>query len=152
MDPLTLAAAGMASAGKLLGGFMANSAARARGRALDDQARQALREAGVAAQVGLEEDERLLARTATLAASNAGGVGAGRVLADLERQSSFKARNSIYRGKAEAQNARREAQVARTDGRNALIGAAVSATSSLLGSYATGAEDKRRAAAGGGRS
>lgn len=150
MAPVAIAAAGLEAVGKLMGGMMANGAARARGRALDDQARQALGEAGVASMVGAEQDERLMARAATVAATQGGGgVGASRVLADLERQSAFKARNTIYRGRAEARNARYEAKLSRAEGRNAMIGATIEATSSLLSSFAQGAEAKRGASGGG---
>lgn len=150
MDPVTLAAAGFSAAGKLMGGIMANEAARARGRALDDQARQALGEAGVASMVGAEQDERLMARAATVAATQGGGgIGASRVLADLERQSAFKARNTIYRGRAEARNARYEANLSRTEGRHALIGSAIEATGSMLNTFAQAAEAKRGASGGG---
>ena len=149
--PIALAAAGLSAAGKIFGGITANSAARARARALEDGARQALNEAGVAAQLAIEDDERAMARAVTLAAAGGRGATASRVLADLERQSVFRARTAAYRGQAEARNKRYDAQVSRAEGRSALIGSFIDAGSSLLSTFAQGAEAKRAAAAGGGR-
>lgn len=146
--PLVIAAAGLSAVGKILGGASARSSARARAKANEMQARQALLESGVAAQVGVEADEREIARAATLAAAGGGGFegSAMRVLDDLSRQSVFRARSSIYRGQAEAQARRYDAKVAKREGDNALFSSIVGAGSSLLSSFAS----SRLGAGGGG--
>lgn len=135
--PLLLAAAGIGAVKSLVGGITGNSAARARGRALDAAARQARAESGVAAQMGMEDDARMMARAETMAAAGGGGFGGStlNVLDDLARQSVFKARSTIYRAEREASNSEYEAKVSRRDGRNAMIGGVLSAAGSALTAF-----------------
>lgn len=135
--PLFLAAAGIGAVKSLVGGITGRSAARARGRALDAAARQARAEGGVAAQMGMEDDARLMARAETMAAAGGGGFGGStlNVLDDLARQSMFKARSTIYRAEREASNSEYEAKVSRKDGTNAMIGGVLGAASSALTAF-----------------
>lgn len=136
--PLVIAAAGLGALGKIMGGLSARAAARARAKALEQQARQSLMEGGVEAMMGLEADERVIANATVNAAAGGGGLqgSASRVLDDLQRQSVFRARSTIYRAEGEARRARYEGKVAKVEGDNALAGSIVSAGSSLLGAFA----------------
>lgn len=135
--PLMLIAAGLGAAGKIAGGITARSAAKARARALEDQSRQALAESGIAAMVGMEDDERAIAAATTRAAAGGGtGGSTTRVLADLERQSAQRARGTIYRGQMESRNADYEAKVSLEEGRQALIGSVISAGAQVAGALA----------------
>lgn len=140
--PLVAAAvvsAGLSAVGKILGGVGAKSAAKQRARALETNAQMDLAESGLAAQMGLEQDERVAASLATQAAAGGGGGLQGsslRVLNDLGRQSLQKARNTVYGGQTSAWARRNDAQVARAEGRNAMTGAIFGAGSSLIGGFA----------------
>ncbi|WP_397402720.1 hypothetical protein [Phenylobacterium sp.] len=134
-----IASAGLSAVGKILGGIGSKSAAKARAGALETNAGMDLAESGLAAQMGLEQDERVAASLATQAAAGGGGGLRGsalRVLNDLGRQSLQKARNTVYGGQTAAWSRRNDAQVARTEGRNALTGAVIGAGASLIGGAA----------------
>lgn len=150
--PVGIAAAGLSAVGSLFEGITANSAAKARARQLEMQAQQARQEGGVAAQMGIADDQRMQAHAATLAAANGGGFegSAMNVLNDLQQQSLFKAKSTVYRAQSQANNADYEASVARQEGKNALISGAIKAGSSLLSGFGQASEAKRAAAAGGG--
>lgn len=132
-------AAGLSAIGKILGGISAKQAAKQRAAALEQGALMDLAESGLAAQLGLEEDERVAASLATQAAAGSGGGlqgNAGRVLADLGRQSLQKARNTVYQGQTAAWSRRNDASVAKANGRNALTQGFVGAGSTLLSAAA----------------
>jgi len=134
-----VASAGLSAVGKILGGIGAKKAAKARAKALEINAGMDLAEAGVAAQLGLEQDERVAASLATQAAAGGGGGLGGSALAvlnDLGRQSLQKARNTVYGGQTAAWSRRNDAQVARAEGRNAMTGAIIGAAGSLIGGAA----------------
>lgn len=145
MDPVTIAlvgAAGLSAIGKLFGGSKASKAAKDRALALEEGARQRLRESGMEASLGLEDDDRLEGTAAVRAAAGGGGGLRGSamdVLADLERQSLFKAKSTIYRGLSEARNMITEAKAERKDGKNAKISSYFSAGGSLLSGFASAA-------------
>ncbi|PZQ57977.1 MAG: hypothetical protein DI570_18925 [Phenylobacterium zucineum] len=142
MDPVTIALAaqaGLSAIGKLLGGGAKRKAAKARAAALEQGAQMDLAEAGLAAQMGLEEDERVAASLAVNAASGSGGGLGGsalRVLDDLGRQSRQKARNTVYRGQTSAWARRNDAAVSRAEASNAMGQSILSAGGSLLGGFA----------------
>lgn len=142
------ASAGLSAIGKLLGGASAKSAAKRRAQALELGAQMDLNEAGIAAQLGLEEDERVSASLAVNAAAGGGGGLGGsalRVLNDLGRQSLMKARNTTYQGATAAWARRNDANVARAEGRNAMTQGVLGAGGSLIGGFA------KLYAAGGGK-
>jgi len=141
-----LIAAGLSAASSLAGGITANSAARARAKALQAAAVQARNEAGIAAQLGLEDSARTIGSAITMAASGTGGGGTGSatdVLKDLERQSIFQARSTVYRGETEARNREYDALVAKQEGKDALmksvLEAGAAAASVMVGGAAGGA-------------
>lgn len=134
-----IASAGISAVGKILGGIGAKKSAQARAKALEMNAGMDLAESGVAAQLGLQQDERVAAQLATQAAAGGGGGLGGsalNVLNDLGRQSLMKARNTTYQGQTAAWSRRNDAQVARADGSNALTGSLIGAAGSLVGGFA----------------
>lgn len=136
---LTVGAAGLSAMGKILGGISAKKAAKARAKALEIGAQMDLDESGVAAQLGLEDDERVAASLATQAAAGGGGGLQGsalRVLNDLGRQSLQKARNTVYQGQTAAWSRRNDASVSRANGRQAMTEGVVGAGSTLLAAAA----------------
>lgn len=148
--PLGIAAVGLGAAGQLFEGLTADAAAKARAKHLQMAAQQALDEAGSAVSQGLQEDDRTQGRAAVAAASGDGPASgsAMAVLGDLQQQSLMKAKSTIYRGQTEARSDLYDAQVAKTEGQDALVGSAISAGSSLLGQFGQ-ASEYRRAMAGG---
>lgn len=143
---IPIIAAGLGAVGKIIGGIGANNAAKARAQSLEMGAQQALNESGIAAQMGLEDDERVAGRLATMAGAGIGGGLGGSsmaVLGDLGRQSLMKARNVVYRGQTEAWAKRNDATVTRMQGQVDLTTSILSAGSSMLGAFASGAEAKR---------
>ncbi|ODT88106.1 hypothetical protein [Phenylobacterium sp. SCN 70-31] len=136
---LAVASAGLSALGKILGGVGAKKAGKARAQALEYSAGLDLQEAGLAAQLGLEEDERVAANLAVNAAAGGGGGLRGSALAvldDLGRQSLMKARNTSYAGMTAAWARRNDASAARAQGSNALTEGIVGAGGSLLGGFA----------------
>lgn len=132
--------AGLAAIGKILGGVGAKTAANQRAANLRAGAQMDLDEAGVAAQLGLEADERQAGALATEAAAGGGGGLRGSALAvlgDLGRQSLQKARNTVYGGETSAWSRRNDAVVAKAEGANALTTGIIGAGSSLLAGAAT---------------
>lgn len=140
--PLVVAAvasAGISAIGKLLSGGQKKAAAKARARTLEQGAQMDLQEAGIAAQMGLEEDERVAASLAVNAAAGSGGGLRGsalRVLDDLGRQSLMKARNTVYQGQTQAWARRNDAQVSRFEAKYAMVNAGLGAAGSLIGGAA----------------
>lgn len=134
-----IGSAGLSAVGKILGGIGAKSSAKARARALELGAQMDLNEAGIAAQLGLEEDARVAASLAVNAAAGGGGGLGGsslRVLNDFGRQSLQKAQSTVYGGQTSAWARRNDASVARAEGANALTTSFFGAGSSLLGGFA----------------
>jgi hypothetical protein len=138
----TVASAGISAIGKLLGGRARSAAAKARAKALELGAQMDLDESGIAAQLGLEEDERVAGQLAVLAASGGGGGVRGsalRVLDDLGRQSLQKARNTTYQGMTAAWSRRNEASQSRAEAKAAKLDGYLGAAGSLLGGAARAA-------------
>lgn len=128
-------AAGLSAVGKLLGGVAAKSAARRKAQGLRQGATMDLNEAGLNAALGLEDDERVAASLATeAAAGSGGGLGgsAGRVLADLGRQSLMKARLTVYQGQSAAWARLNDAGQVKAEGRNAFTQSLISSGSTLI--------------------
>lgn len=147
MLPLVIASAGMSALSSIFGGVTARNAAKARASALEQGARQALQEGGVAAQMGYAADERAIAHATTLAAAGGGGFGGSNlnVLDDLARQQTFRARSTIYSAQREAYNLQTEARSARTEGQNAYLGGLISASGSMLRGFSDQARAKSAA-------
>lgn len=145
--PLLLAAAGLSAVSKIVGGVNARNAAKARASRLEAGSRQALQEGGVAAQMGLAEDERAIAHATTQAAAGGGGFGGStlNVLDDLARQQTFRARSTIYGARKESYNLLSDAQAARTEGRNSMIEGILGAGGSLLSGFGNAAAAKSAA-------
>lgn len=146
---LMIAAAGLGAVGKLVGGASARDAAKARASALEAASRQALQEGGVAAQMGLTEDERTIAHATTQAAKGGGGFGGStlNVLDDLARQQTFRARSTIYGARKESYGLLTDARASRVEGSNAMLEGIIGAGGSLLSGFANAAMAKTAAAA-----
>lgn len=138
MIPLMLASAGVGAIGDLLAGVNANGQARARAKALEAGGRQALNEAGSAAQAALDEGDAVSGRAATLSAASGGGFTGSATdhLAMLSRKAMFNAHTAVYRGEAEANNSFAEASAARSAGKAALVTGIVKAGGTVLGAIA----------------
>lgn len=137
MDPMTMAAAASAAA-KAIEGIGSFLSSRTQSDALEAAAKQALAEAGIGAQLELEQTDRATARGATLAAASGGGLtgSALAVIDDVARQGVFNARSAIYEGVAEADRMKYEAKVARRQGEFALVASLVSGGSTAMGGFA----------------
>lgn len=134
-----IGSAGLSAVGKILGGIGKKSAAKRLAQQLEYAAQLDLREAGLEAQLGLEEDERVAASLATYAAQGVGGGlrgSAQAVLADLGRQSLNKARLTAYRGDTAAWARRNDVKQVKFEGSQALTGGILGAGSTLLGAAA----------------
>lgn len=137
MDPFTIAA-GISAVGSLFKGIMGFNAGNAEAEAHRNAALQAEAEGGQAASNQIEEGNARAASAAAQGAANGGGfVGSTMgIISDLSNKAMFNARAAAYRGRAQAQNAMYEGQVAKANGQNALIGGVIDAGSSLLGGFA----------------
>ncbi|HET6972067.1 MAG TPA: hypothetical protein VFH92_13140 [Phenylobacterium sp.] len=141
MIPMAIAAAGagVSAIGKVMAGNSAASADKARAQALETNAQMDLTEAGLKAQQGLVEDERVAARLATEAGAGSGGGLRGNataILNDLGNQSLMKARNTVYGGETQAWAARNDAAVARAQAKSDKTQGLLGAAGSLLGGAA----------------
>ncbi len=146
-----LLAAGVSSIGKLMGGFGASRAAKARARMLTAQARNVRQEAGIKASMALEDSDRTGARAATLAAASGGGGLQGSALAvidDLARQGVYRARQTVRDGLAESAGLLNDATTAKRQGSLEMFSSVIDATSTFLGGVGQEANARR----GGGQS
>lgn len=138
--------AGLSAVGSLIGGFGRFQQGRARARALKLAARQTRQEAAIAAQIGLEEADRIGARALTLAAASGGGglQGSARdVLADLSRQGMYRARQTIRDGNAAAIGLENDARVARAQAGLDLFTGVFDAGTTFLGQSALSNQQAR---------
>lgn len=121
MDPLTITA-GISAIGNILGGIGAYKAARGQAKALEAGARQARAEAGVNAQIALEEADRAAAAAAVEAGAGGGITGSALgALEDLAAGGMFNARAALYAGAMEGRNLQHEAKVTRRQGTLTLL-------------------------------
>jgi len=117
VDPVTVMA-GVSAIGNILGGIGAFKAARAQAKAMQASANQARAEAGVNAQLALEQADR----AAGAAAVDAGAGGAGitgsalGALSDLASSGVYNARAALYAGTVEGRNLNYQARVTRKQG------------------------------------
>lgn len=113
-DPIT---AGISAIGSVLGGIGALKASRGQARALRASAQQARAEAGVNAQLALEDADRAAARAAVEAATGGGITGSAlAALDDLAAGGMYNARTALYAGTVEGRNLEHDATVARRQG------------------------------------
>lgn len=145
--PVIAAAAGLQALGSLLGGFGANAAGKQRRKAAYAAARQTRQEASVEASTIADQVERALARAAVLGAAAGGGFdgSAGDVMRDQEQRGKFNVRSAIWQGETRATALEQEGEVARAEGKNALVAGVIDAGSTLLGGMARQAEAGRQA-------
>lgn len=138
--PLIIAAAGLSAVGSLVKGLSAYSAGKAAKRQSEARARQFNREAGIEAQVALEELDQTGGEAAVRAAASGGGLASSSadVLADIERKGMFNARSLLYAGSTKAENALYEGRVAKKQGALELVGSTLKAGSSLANAFAGG--------------
>ena len=148
MDPVSIAVMGMSAVGGLLKGITGFAAGNAKKRQAELAAAQARSEAGVQAQVALEDADQVEAVAATRAAANGGGFdsSAADVLADIRRKGMFNARSALWQGETEAENALFEGRLAKKQGTLALIGGTLDAGTSVLGGYMKSRAQKKLAA------
>lgn len=135
---IPIAAAGLGALGKLSAGSADKKAAYARAARLEQGSRQRLQETGLEASIAAEDADRMMGTAAVRAAAGGGGGLRGSaldVLADLERQSLSRTRNTIYRGTAEARNMILDAEASRTEGKAAKRSSLISAAGTLLGGF-----------------
>lgn len=107
--------AGISAIGNILGGIGAFKAGRGQAKALEASARQARAEAGISAQLALEEADRAAATAAVEAGAGGAGI-TGSALAsmdDLASSGLYNARAALYAGTVESRNRMYEAKVAR---------------------------------------
>lgn len=123
MDPFTIAA-GISAVGSLFKGIGGFFAGNNQAKALKNAARQADAEAGVNAQIALQQGNAIAAKAATQAAANGGGLTGSSLAAiqDLSQKAMFNARTAVYRGMTEAQRDLYQANVAKAQGMLSLIG------------------------------
>lgn len=142
-----LAAAGLSAFGKVLGGVMTRKAAGERRKALRAAAKQTRQEASVEASAIADDAERAAARAAVVGAGAGGGWAgsAGDVLRDQEQRGRFNARSAIWQGETRAQGLEHEGEVARAEGRIALMTSFIEAGSTLLSAFGQNAEQGRQA-------
>lgn len=139
MDPMELAAAGTSVLGGLFSGLTGMSAADQQAAAYKLAAKRSEDEAGVNANEALEQGDQTAARSATQAAANGGGL-VGSSLGVIQQASSaamFNARADSYRGLTAADSDLYDAQIAKDNGVNSLLGG-------LIGSAASGTSDIAR--------
>jgi hypothetical protein len=132
-------AAGLSAMGKILGGVSAKSAAKRQAQIGEYNAQMDLGEAGLEAQLALEDDERTAAAAAVAAGAGGGGGLRGSALGvinDLGRQSLAQARAIAYRGQTAAWAARQGAKQDRFQGGQALTQGLLGAGSTVLGAAA----------------
>lgn len=135
MDPVTMAlvAAGFSAVGSLFKGVTGYLGGKAQKRQADHAADQANQEAGVRAQVELDDLDRIEGEGAVRAAANGAGLSGSTqdVLADIDQRGMFNARSALWAGMTKAENAMYEGRVAKRQGALQLIGGGMSAGSSL---------------------
>lgn len=133
--PLAIAAIGFKVLGSIFGAQSAARAARQRAAQYEAAAQQGLDESGVAAQIQLEQGDRLAGKAATLAAASGGGTtgSALNVMDDLARQSMFNARSAIYKGQTQARVDRMAEKAATSAGNDAVVSNLVDAGGTLVG-------------------
>jgi hypothetical protein len=148
MDPVTMALLVMA-AGKLFKGITSFIGGNSAAKAAEAAALQARQEAGAAANIALDEGERVSASAAVSAAGSGGGLIGSTlsVLEDLGIQSMHNARSAIYSGETEGRRFEYQGRVAKVEGRNALISSAFDAGSTVLGGMGQQAQAQRAAGA-----
>ncbi|PIB96515.1 hypothetical protein [Caulobacter sp. X] len=131
-------AAGVSAIGSILGGIGGFKAARGKAKALEAGAAQARAEAGVNAQLALEEADRAAGSAAVDAAAGGGLTGSALgALDDLTAGGMYNARTALYAGTVEGRNLQHEATVSRRQGGLTLITGwlnAAGAASTALGS------------------
>lgn len=147
MAAAMLAAAGLNAFGKVLGGVLTRKAAGERRKALRAAAKQTRQEASVEASAMADEVERAAARAAVVGSKAGGGWAgsAGDVLRDQEQRGRFNVRSAIWQGETRAQALEHEGDVARQEGRIALMTSFIEAGSTLLSAFGQNAELGRQA-------
>lgn len=121
MDPMTIMA-GVSAIGSILGGIGAWKSSRGQSKALEAAGRQARAEAGVNAQLELEQGDRAAAAAAVQAAQGGGLAGSALgSIDDLASSAMFNARAAIYAGTVEGRNKDYEAKVLRRQGELTLL-------------------------------
>ncbi len=137
-DPVTIGLMALNTAGPLIDGVGANAEAKAEARALDQNAVAVGTQGAEDALYGLRMGR--LEAGADLAASAAGGVGAGNgTLSDLMRANAEarwqQAFSTVETASREAAGLRAQASAARTRGKMALFGGLVRAGAGALSTY-----------------
>lgn len=118
-----LITAGVQHIGSVLGGIGAFASSRGKAKALRAAGRQARREAGVEAELALEQGDRASAQAAVNAAAGGGGLTGSALAAldDLAGSAMFNARTAIYQGVTEGRQLDYEAKVAKKQGALTLL-------------------------------
>lgn len=155
IETMMMAAAAAGAAGTVAEGVNAFSSSRYQASVLANQAEAARRDAGIEAQLALEDSGRDLATATTIAAKGGGGIegNALNVLRDLSRQSLYEVQRISVEGDNASRAALADAKQAKRQGNFALGGSLLKTVAQLAGApngSGTGtilsdAIDKRRA-------
>lgn len=135
VETMMLAAAVAGAAGTAAEGVNAFQDSRYRASVLNNQAEAARRDAGIEAQLVLEESSRNLATATTIAAKGGGGIegNALNVLRDLSRQSLYEVQRISVEGDNASRAAKADAKQAKRAGNFALGGSLIKAGAQLAG-------------------
>lgn len=141
-----MAQAASQQVGRLIQGFGSWQASMSKAANLKASAKVARREASAEAQMATDEAERAGARAAVAGAASGGGFEGsfGSVLEDLERTGVFNARSAIYAGNVDANNRLYESEVAKQEGRFALISSIFQTSASIAGQQMQAAEQRKQ--------
>jgi len=143
---MSMLSAGLSAVGSIFGGIGRSNAGKARAKALQNQARNERRQAGVAASLALEDSDRVGARAATLAAASGGGGLQGSALAvldDLSRQGLYNARQRVRDGLTRSTALLNDATSAKRQASLDLFSGFIEAGSTVLGQMGADAQARR---------
>lgn len=144
--PFLALAAGASAVGSLFKGVGGYQAGKAKAKALGYAARNARQEAGINAQLALEDSDRIGARAATLAAASGGGGLQGSALSvidDLARQGLYRARQTARDGISQSVALLQEATTAKRQGAADLTAGFIQAGTTVLGAMGQAAQARR---------
>lgn len=135
IETMMLAAAVAGAAGSMVEGANAFSSSRYQASVLRNQAEAARADAGMQAQLTMEESGRDLATAQTIAAKDGGGMvgNAMNVLRDLSRQSLYEVQRISVEGDNASRAAMAEAKQAKRQGNMALFAKTLQAGAQLAG-------------------
>ncbi|WP_298161140.1 hypothetical protein [Brevundimonas sp.] len=134
LETMALAAAVAGAAGSAAEGVNAFASSRYQSSVLRNQAEAARQDAGIEAQLSLEDSARQLSQGVTLAAKDGGVAGSALdVLRDLSRQQTYEVNRIAVQGDNASRALMAEARQAKRQGNFAAFGKALQAGAQLAG-------------------